>query len=109
MSAAWALGRVLTKGESMDSIEKGNRPLSNLRQGSAYSLADAIEVDSVAQEYEIISRQRCDCGGAYQLKRQSLLAYQDGRYDLIETECEVCHEPRDLLFDISGLLGVDKA
>lgn len=68
---------------------------------------DAIDVDSVAQEHEIVGRQRCDCGGKLQLKRQSLLAHEDGHYDLIEVQCEACHEPRVFLFDVSDFFDQD--
>lgn len=66
---------------------------------------EAIDVDSVAEEYEFISRQCCRCGGEFQLKRQRLLAHKDRHYDLIETQCEACHEPRDFLFDINSFFG----
>ena len=89
------------KGESMGLIEKGRRILPARQHSSTPPFANAIRVHSVAREYEIIHRQRCDCGGKFQPKRQSLLASEDGHYDLIETECEACNKPRDFLFDIS--------
>lgn len=71
------------------------------------SFDEAIVVESVAQEYEIVSRRRCDCGGALKLKCQNLLVYQSGHYDLIEAQCEACHKPHHILFDVSGLFNTD--
>lgn len=69
---------------------------------------DSIEVGSVAEEYAIISRQRCDCGGAFQVIGQQLLTLDDGPHDLIETQCEKCHHSRSFLFDISSFFDKDQ-
>lgn len=66
---------------------------------------EAISVDSVAEEYEFISRQRCSCSGRFQLKRQKLLVHEGSHYDLIEVQCEACWESYDFLFDISRFFG----
>ena len=93
----------------MGLIEKGKRVLSARRRSSTHSFANAIKVASVAREYEIIHRQRCDCGGMFAPQRQSLLASEDGHYDLIETECEACNKSRDFLFDISDWFAESEA
>lgn len=72
------------------------------------SPANSIEVGSVAEEYAIISRQRCDCGGAFRVERQQLLTQDDDHYDLIETRCERCHHSRSFLFDISSFFDEDQ-
>ncbi|RME48311.1 MAG: hypothetical protein D6791_03625 [Chloroflexi bacterium] len=68
----------------------------------------AIDVTSIAQEYEIIGRQRCDCGGRLQLTRQSLVTHGHHHYDLMETECMACHRPRNFLFNIDSFFGKDR-
>lgn len=86
----------------MDLIEQGKRASLAPRRTSTADFSNATKVESVAREYQVVNRTRCDCGGMFAPQRQSLLAHEDGHYDLIETQCEVCQTPRDFLFDISG-------
>lgn len=69
----------------------------------------AIQVESVAQEYGLIRRQRCDCGGRFRLTRQALLTHENVRYDLIEVRCVACREARTFLFNVSRFFGANMA
>ncbi len=64
-----------------------------------------IIVDSVAQEYAYIRRQRCPCGGRWRPVSQSLLEKGEDHFDLIKTRCENCGLEAEFLFDISSFFG----
>jgi hypothetical protein len=58
----------------------------------------AIPVQSVRQEYEIVAMKRCDCEGQFQVVRQSLLVHEGSHYDLLEVACRQCARQGSFLF-----------
>ena len=61
---------------------------------------DVISVNSIDEERAYIQTQKCQCGGSYVKKIQSLLAME--QIDLITAECEKCRKEHDFYFDISS-------
>lgn len=99
---------MLMKGESMDPSEQSKPVLPARGHSLTDRLANSTKVESVAQEYEIVNRKHCDCGGTLAPTSQSLLVYDNGHYDLIETQCEACHKSRDFIFDIGDWFAEDE-
>jgi hypothetical protein len=66
---------------------------------------DAIVVNSVAEEYRYLRRQRCVCGDRYQLLFQLLRQQEERHFDELHARCEKCGAERDFLFDISSFFG----
>jgi hypothetical protein len=59
------------------------------------SIDDAIEVESVGDEYGWLELHPCPCGGGWQLVRQSLLRRERGEAgdrvtDRLEVRCDTC-------------------
>jgi len=65
----------------------------------------AVAVNGIQQEYEIVAAERCPCGSQFQVTRQALLFHEGRPYDLLETACRQCGQQRQFLFDISAFFG----
>lgn len=59
-----------------------------------------IVVNSVAEEYEYISRQRCECGGAFKVIRQSFEPVPF-EHDTLTAKCTKCLKETGFTFDVS--------
>lgn len=59
-----------------------------------------IVVNSVAEEYEYISMQRCECGGAFKVVRQSFepVPFEHGT---LTAKCTKCLKETGFTFDVS--------
>lgn len=66
---------------------------------------DAIAVKSAAEEYRYLRRQRCACGGRYQLLLQLMRQQEERHFDELHARCDKCGAELDLLFDISSFFG----
>ena len=62
-----------------------------------------IRVNNIAEEYAYVSKQRCKCGGAFEVLGQALLV--DPPCDVLNVQCEECLKEKKFLFDISGFFG----
>ena len=69
-----------------------------------------IKADSVAEEYEIIQKTTCPCGGSYEPIYQSLILPEpeegSGSSDILNCECTSCGKEKDFYFDISSFFGM---
>ncbi len=68
-------------------------------------LEQAIPVNSIAEEYDLIAAEGCPCGASFQVVRQSLLQRSGRPYDLLEATCPQCRRQRQFLFDIGSFFG----
>ena len=61
---------------------------------------NSIVVNSVTEEYEYISRQRCKCGGAFKVVRQSFdpIPFE---HDTLTAKCTKCLKEMRFTFDVS--------
>jgi len=61
---------------------------------------NSIVVNSVAEEYEYISRQCCICGGTLRVIKQSFkpIPFQ---HDTLITKCEICSKRSKFVFNVS--------
>lgn len=62
----------------------------------------AIKVNSIQEEYEYLSQQRCSCGGIYNCDVQSLLSINNLYYDELEVSCINCGRKEKFLFNINS-------
>lgn len=62
---------------------------------------NSIVVNSVTEEYEYISRQRCKCGGAFKVLRQNFKPVPF-EHDTLTVKCEKCAEETEFTFDVSN-------
>ena len=64
-----------------------------------------LSVDSIHEEYEYIAKQRCECGGTYQVNKQTLLeSVPNGKhFDSLRARCVKCGAVRSFAFDVSKL------
>ena len=64
-----------------------------------------LSVDSIHEEYEYIAKQRCECGGTYQVNKQTLLkSVPNGKhFDSLRARCVKCGAVRSFAFDVSEL------
>jgi hypothetical protein len=62
-------------------------------------------VNSVPEEYELIKGMKCDCGGSYKVKMQSLHEDKGKYYDILHCECMRCKKQKDFIFDINSFFG----
>ncbi|MGC8874446.1 MAG: hypothetical protein ACP5SI_08390 [Chloroflexia bacterium] len=67
--------------------------------------SEAIPVNSIAEEYRIVSRARCACGGTLHVERQALLFREEHPYDLLEAVCQRCGQLQRFLFNIESFFG----
>ncbi len=67
--------------------------------------SEAVPVNSIGEEYRLVSRTRCSCGGALRVERQALLFREGQPYDLLEAVCQQCGQRHDFLFDIGSFFG----
>lgn len=65
------------------------------------AIENPIVVNSVVEEYEYISKQRCECGGAFKVVRQSFEPVPF-EHDTLTVKCETCSKRRKFVFDVSG-------
>ncbi|MBX4204835.1 MAG: hypothetical protein KW788_01440 [Candidatus Doudnabacteria bacterium] len=66
-----------------------------------------IGVENVAEEYDIVRKTSCNCGGSYKFVRQELQKTDDGSnrlLDVLFVKCGVCEKPREFRFDASKAL-----
>jgi hypothetical protein len=69
-------------------------------------LGRAIQVRSIAEEYQHLHRQRCPCAGHYQLVHQALVQDALGRpHDLLHCRCTACGATYTFVFDVSSFYG----
>jgi hypothetical protein len=65
-----------------------------------------IKVHCVDEEYWYISKERCQCGGEFEMMKQSLMHDSEGTpMDVLNTICKKCGSPKDFVFDISSFFG----
>jgi hypothetical protein len=65
-----------------------------------------LTVGSIEDEYRYLHDHPCpDCGGRYEVIRQSLLFNEGRPFDGLETHCGGCGARRAFLFDISAFFG----
>jgi hypothetical protein len=65
-----------------------------------------LAAGSIEEEYRYMHDHPCpDCGGHYQVQRQSLLFKEGQPFDGFETRCSGCGAQRAFLFDISAFFG----
>jgi hypothetical protein len=65
-----------------------------------------LAVGSIEEEYRYLHDHPCpNCGGRYEVQRQSLLFKEDRPFDALETHCAGCGARRAFLFDISAFFG----
>ena len=65
------------------------------------SLTRAIPVTEISEEYAYLVRQRCACGGRYQLDSQALVQ-RAGRYlDVLTARCRLCDAHASWAFDVT--------
>jgi len=76
-------------------VNRGNSKLGR-------SIATAIQVDSVEEEYEWLSQQVCDCGGGYDKPQQALVQEKNKYYDILTAKCTNCSDTQEFYFDISS-------
>ncbi|RJP26018.1 MAG: hypothetical protein C4520_01405 [Candidatus Abyssobacteria bacterium SURF_5] len=62
----------------------------------------AIQVNSVLEEYIYASRSRCSCGGAFRYDMQTMLAVNGVFCDELSVVCKECGRHERFLFDISS-------
>lgn len=80
-------------------------PATNVNQGGSNlgeSIATAIQVNSVEEEYEWLGQQVCDCGGGYNKPQQALVQEGNKYYDVLTAECKNCSDTQKFYFDISS-------
>jgi len=65
--------------------------------------SDWIPVDSVPEEYEYVKKQRCDCGGNYEVTGQSTGKVEDRNFDELRSTCKKCGKERAFFFDVTSL------
>jgi len=66
-------------------------------------LANAIPVQSIAQEYEELRRRRCPCGGQFKLLFQALVNGPEGtHYDVLRVQCTSCGAEQKIVFAIDS-------
>lgn len=64
-------------------------------------LMDVINVQCVSQQYWVLARMRCECGGCFHARSHH--ASRSARLiDLITAECRGCHRIRRVRFDASS-------
>jgi len=61
----------------------------------------AIRVSSVLEEYRIIAKKKCFCGGKFKRKEQALLQHKNKYYDKLRIACKQCGFADSMLFDIN--------
>ncbi len=70
------------------------------------SFEDAVKVNSIAEEREFVTNQRCECGGQWTWKQQSLIFSKEKvPYDRIDVECKNCGKTKEFWFDCSLFFG----
>ncbi|MFZ2938374.1 MAG: sigma-70 family RNA polymerase sigma factor, partial [Candidatus Omnitrophota bacterium] len=62
---------------------------SSVEHGKSAGFNNPIIVNSVAEEYEFISKRRCVCGGALKVAKQSFKPVPF-EHDILTTKCEKC-------------------
>ncbi len=67
--------------------------------------SNALKVSSVAEEYEITRKHKCECGGQLKFIHQSLLNNEDRYYDELQYVCVECNKQYEFLFDINSFFG----
>lgn len=85
----------LALGESQQTVAMPQTP----------GVSNAIKVNSVAEEYAYLSRQRCICGGRYERGPQALRQIGGKMFDEISVSCAECGNERSFLFDINSFFG----
>jgi len=65
----------------------------------------AIPVEGIAQEYDLVAARRCECQGRFRVTVQRLLFHADRPYDLLEAVCQQCGRRERFLFDIGSFFG----
>lgn len=65
-------------------------------------ISHAIKVNSIPDEYEYLSQQRCSCGGIYNCDAQSELGINGLYYDELEVSCAKCGRKKNFLFNINS-------
>lgn len=66
----------------------------------------AIDVDSIAAEYDHVNRHPCSCGGQFKVAQQSLLhSPQQVPHDLLYATCQKCNRSEEFLFNVSSFFG----
>ncbi|MBI2251203.1 MAG: hypothetical protein HYU63_00295 [Armatimonadetes bacterium] len=64
---------------------------------------EAIKVNSISEEYNYISRQKCKCTGEYDKVSQAV--YPHELLDQIKAVCKNCKAEKDFWFNISSFFG----
>jgi len=76
-----------------------------LPQGPYKKPEKLLPVNCVEEEYLYVAMQRCECGGAFEHDRQSLLKHGETACDELTVHCIQCSKPRTFVFDISAFFG----
>ncbi len=61
-----------------------------------------IKVHCIAQEYWYVRRQKCKCGGEFELLMQAVATREGTPVDIHKTVCKECGISREFIFDISS-------
>ena len=66
---------------------------------------NAITVNSVPEEYEILETIDCDCGGKFSMIQQALVENDKKFYDILTCVCQNCKKETEFIFDINSFFG----
>ncbi|MDQ7778594.1 MAG: Ig-like domain-containing protein [Planctomycetota bacterium] len=85
--------------EELFGDDKPKEQPESTKKGSSFE--DALVVKTIDAEYEYIAGQKCDCGGAFDVKKQELKSKDDKMFDILNAVCRNCGAKRAFYFDIT--------
>lgn len=83
----------------------GAEYISENHGGSGSSESRAIKVNSIPEEYDLMRRLECACGGKFVPNGQMVYERQEKMYDELGIKCEQCGNEHALIFDVSSFFG----
>jgi len=66
---------------------------------------NAKKVNSINEEYTIVEKMKCDCGGTFKVIMQALVENENKYYDVLTGECLNCNAKKEFIFDINSFFG----
>jgi HEAT repeat protein len=62
-----------------------------------------IVVSDVSEEYKYVGKERCGCGGAYEVVSQSTREENGKHFDRLDCRCQKCGKEKTFIFDVTSI------